>query len=187
MEHDGLDTMDNTSISAVLWLYDAPERLSVLREIRDILQGRRAEARKLFDRLLSCCNDVGLLAEEYDPLTGRMLGNFPQAYSHVGLINCALNLSRQTDPGEERAESEADRPSSIVGPEPEYHSKGIRRRRRHHHRAASSRCTTQAARAGRNAPRRIPRPPRQGIKNTSHHELSEMRVFAALHESGSGP
>jgi hypothetical protein len=39
------------------------------------------------------CNDVGLLAEEFDPLTGRMLGNFPQAYSHVGLINCALNLA----------------------------------------------------------------------------------------------
>ena len=60
---------------------------------------------KLFDRLLSRCNDVGLLAEELDPLTGRMLGNFPQAYSHVGLINCALNLSRQTGPAEERAES----------------------------------------------------------------------------------
>jgi hypothetical protein len=48
---------------------------------------------------------VGLLAEEIDPLTGRMLGNFPQAYSHVGLINCALNLSRQKGPAEERAES----------------------------------------------------------------------------------
>ena len=48
--------------------------------------------------------DVGLPAEEFDPLTSRMLGNFPQAYSHVGLINCALNLSRQTGPAEERAE-----------------------------------------------------------------------------------
>jgi GH15 family glucan-1,4-alpha-glucosidase len=47
---------------------------------------------------------VGLLAEEFDPLTGRMLGNFPQAYSHVGLINCALNLSRQKGPTQERAE-----------------------------------------------------------------------------------
>jgi GH15 family glucan-1,4-alpha-glucosidase len=69
-----------------------------------ILQGRYAAARKLFTRLLSRCNDVGLLAEELDPLTGRMLGNFPQAYSHVGLINCALNLSRQKGPTEERAE-----------------------------------------------------------------------------------
>ncbi len=72
-----------------------------------ILQGRHAEARKLFDRLLSRCNDVGLLAEEFDPLTGRMLGNFPQAYSHVGLINCALNLSRRMGPAEERAEQQA--------------------------------------------------------------------------------
>ena len=72
-----------------------------------ILQGRDAEARKLFDRLLSRCNDVGLLAEEFDPVTGRMLGNFPQAYSHIGLINCALNLSRETGPAEERAEPQA--------------------------------------------------------------------------------
>lgn len=59
-----------------------------------VLQGRFPEARDLFDRLLSRCNDVGLLSEEFDPLSGRMLGNFPQAYSHVGIINCALNLSR---------------------------------------------------------------------------------------------
>ena len=71
-----------------------------------ILQGRYAEARTVFERLLARCNDVGLFAEELDPLSGRMLGNFPQAYSHVGLINCALNLSRQTGPMEERAESQ---------------------------------------------------------------------------------
>jgi GH15 family glucan-1,4-alpha-glucosidase len=47
---------------------------------------------------------VGLLAEEFDPVASRMLGNFPQAYSHVGLINCALNLTRQEGPAEERAE-----------------------------------------------------------------------------------
>ena len=69
------------------------------------LHGRYADARRLFDRLLSRCNDVGLLAEEFDPSTGRMLGNFPQAYSHVGLIVCALNLSRETGPLEKRAES----------------------------------------------------------------------------------
>jgi hypothetical protein len=77
-----------------------------------ILQGRYAAARKLFARLLSRCNDVGLLVEEIDPLTGRMLGNFPQAYSHVGLINCALGLSRQKGPAEDRAESQG--PSIIV-------------------------------------------------------------------------
>ena len=56
-------------------------------------------------KLLAHCNDVGLLAEEFDPVSGRMLGNFPQAYSHVGLINCALSLSRQIGPVEERAEA----------------------------------------------------------------------------------
>ena len=65
-----------------------------------ILRGRYAEARTVFERLLARRNDVGLFAEEFDPLSGRMLGNFPQAYSHVGLINCALNLSRQTGPVE---------------------------------------------------------------------------------------
>ena len=92
---DGLPAGEGAFLASSFWLVD-----------NYILQGRYAEARKLFDRLLSRCNDVGLLAEEFDPLTGRMLGNFPQAYSHVGLINCALNLSRQTGPAEERAESQ---------------------------------------------------------------------------------
>ena len=69
-----------------------------------ILHGQHAKARNLFDRLLSRCNDVGLLAEEFDPRTGRMLGNFPQAYSHVGLINAALSMSRKMGPAKERAE-----------------------------------------------------------------------------------
>ena len=64
--------------------------------------GRYEEAERLFKRLLLRCNDVGLLAEEFDPRTGRMLGNFPQAYSHVGLINCALNLSRKACPADGR-------------------------------------------------------------------------------------
>jgi GH15 family glucan-1,4-alpha-glucosidase len=93
---DGLPAGEGAFLACSFWLVD-----------NYILQGRYAEARKLFDRLLSICNDVGLLAEEFDPLTGRMLGNFPQAYSHVGLINSALNLSRQTGPAEYRAESEA--------------------------------------------------------------------------------
>ena len=67
------------------------------------LQGRDDEARELFERVLSIRNDVGLLAEEYDPVRRRMLGNFPQAFSHVSLIGTARNLSRGvTGPAERR-------------------------------------------------------------------------------------
>ena len=90
---DGLPAGEGAFLACSFWLVD-----------NYVLQGRYEEARRLFDRLLSRCNDVGLLAEEFDPLTGRMLGNFPQAYSHVGLINCALNLSREVGPTEERAQ-----------------------------------------------------------------------------------
>jgi GH15 family glucan-1,4-alpha-glucosidase len=93
---DGLPPGEGAFLACSFWLVD-----------NYVLQGRYHEARKLFDRLLARCNDVGLLAEEVDPLTGRMLGNFPQAYSHVGLINSALNLSRQIGPAEERAEPQA--------------------------------------------------------------------------------
>ena len=47
----------------------------------------------MFERLCALCNDVGLLSEEYDPIAARLLGNFPQAFSHVALINTAANLS----------------------------------------------------------------------------------------------
>lgn len=59
--------------------------------------GRRREARVMFERLLGCCNHVGLLAEDVDPRTGEQWGNFVQTYSMVGLINCALRLSRRWD------------------------------------------------------------------------------------------
>jgi GH15 family glucan-1,4-alpha-glucosidase len=68
------------------------------------LQGRYAEARKIFERLLAIRNDVGLLSEEYEPVSRRLLGNFPQAFSHVGLINTALNLTRHGGPAEHRQE-----------------------------------------------------------------------------------
>jgi GH15 family glucan-1,4-alpha-glucosidase len=90
---DGLPPGEGAFLACSFWLVD-----------NYILQDRLADARKLFDRLLARCNDVGLLAEEIDPVSGRMLGNFPQAYSHVGLINCALSLSRETGPVEDRAE-----------------------------------------------------------------------------------
>jgi GH15 family glucan-1,4-alpha-glucosidase len=56
--------------------------------------GRHHDARRLFERLVGLTNDLGLLAEEYDPVARRQLGNFPQAFSHIGLVNSAVNLSR---------------------------------------------------------------------------------------------
>jgi GH15 family glucan-1,4-alpha-glucosidase len=97
---DGLPPGEGAFLACSFWLVD-----------NYILQGRASDARRLFERLLSRCNDVGLLAEEFDPVAGRMLGNFPQAYSHVGVINCALNLSRQTSPADERAEGQ--KPPSV--------------------------------------------------------------------------
>ena len=58
-----------------------------------VLQGRRDAAIACFERLLALRNDVGLLSEEYEPTLGRMLGNFPQALTHVGLVNSAIQLS----------------------------------------------------------------------------------------------
>jgi hypothetical protein len=58
-----------------------------------VAQGRMEEAHALFNRLLALCSDLGLLAEEYDATTGRQVGNFPQAFSHLSLINSASILS----------------------------------------------------------------------------------------------
>jgi GH15 family glucan-1,4-alpha-glucosidase len=99
---DGLPLGEGAFLACSFWLVD-----------NYILQDRIAEARQLFDRLLARCNDVGLLSEEFDPITGRMLGNFPQAYSHVGLINCALNLSRKMAPSEEPAQTK-QRPIDVA-------------------------------------------------------------------------
>jgi GH15 family glucan-1,4-alpha-glucosidase len=64
------------------------------------------EAKRLFERLLELRNDVGLLSEEYDPRAKRLVGNFPQAFSHVGLINTALNLTHEEGgPAEHRRQS----------------------------------------------------------------------------------
>ena len=69
------------------------------------LQNRDAEAFALFDRLLSLRNDVGLLAEEYDPQARRQLGNFPQAFSHLSLVNSASNLGHFRKPVEQRSQT----------------------------------------------------------------------------------
>lgn len=79
---DGLSGDEGSFLLCSFWLVTAMA-----------MSGRRDDAVALFERLLSLCNDVGLLAEEYDPHTGRFLGNFPQAFSHVGLVQAALALS----------------------------------------------------------------------------------------------
>ncbi|MET8025979.1 glycoside hydrolase family 15 protein [Streptomyces avermitilis] len=80
-EVDGLPGDEGTFLVCSFWLADALHRL-----------GRTEEARALFERLVGLCNDVGLLAEEYDPASDRFLGNFPQAFSHLGLVSTALAL-----------------------------------------------------------------------------------------------
>jgi len=89
---DGLPAGEGVFLACSFWLAD-----------NLILQGEIDEARVLFERLLALRNDVGLLAEEYDPRLKRQLGNFPQAFSHIALINTALNLSRASGPAKQRA------------------------------------------------------------------------------------
>ena len=67
------------------------------------LQGRWDDATSLFERLLGLRNDVGLLSEEYDPTGKRLMGNFPQAFSHTAIINTAATLSRRSGPTQRRA------------------------------------------------------------------------------------
>ncbi|WP_331452293.1 glycoside hydrolase family 15 protein [Streptomyces sp. SS162] len=85
---DGLPGGEGTFLACSFWLADA------LR-----MMGREHEARELFERLLEVRNDVGLLAEEYDPVSRRQLGNFPQAFSHVGLVATALALAADDPAG----------------------------------------------------------------------------------------
>jgi GH15 family glucan-1,4-alpha-glucosidase len=74
-----------------------------------VLLGRADEAQEVFERLLTCRNDLGLLAEEYDPRARRQLGNFPQAFSHVALVSTAYNLERKepVQPARQRADGKA--------------------------------------------------------------------------------
>ena len=93
---DGLPPGEGVFLACSFWLAD-----------NLLLQGRPEEARALFERLLALRNDVGLLAEEYDPASKRFLGNFPQAFSHVALINTAMNLGEKRKPVEQRAQEKA--------------------------------------------------------------------------------
>jgi GH15 family glucan-1,4-alpha-glucosidase len=82
-EDDGLPAGEGAFLPCSFWLVDALA-----------LDGRHDEAVELFERLLDARNDLGLLAEEYDPRTGRLLGNFPQALSHIALVNSAITLAQ---------------------------------------------------------------------------------------------
>jgi GH15 family glucan-1,4-alpha-glucosidase len=88
---DGLPPGEGAFLACTFWLCD---NLSLL--------GRHDDARALFERLLDLRNDLGLLSEEYDPVTRRLVGNFPQAFSHVSLVNSACNLSAAEGPARHR-------------------------------------------------------------------------------------
>jgi GH15 family glucan-1,4-alpha-glucosidase len=89
--NDGLPPGEGAFLACSFWLVDSL-----------IMLGRVDEARRLFKRLVGLCNDVGLLSEEYDPRSGRLVGNFPQAFSHIALINSAYNLILAEKPPHER-------------------------------------------------------------------------------------
>jgi GH15 family glucan-1,4-alpha-glucosidase len=91
---DGVPGRDGAFLACSFWLADAY-----------VLMQRLDDARRLFERLLALRNDVGLLAEEYDTGAQRLVGNFPQAFSHIALVNTAHNLARATKPAKQRSGS----------------------------------------------------------------------------------
>jgi GH15 family glucan-1,4-alpha-glucosidase len=107
MRHDpaevetGLAHGEGAFLACSFWLADAY-----------VLIGQQDEAKRLFERLLALRNDVGLLSEEYDVDAQRLVGNFPQAFSHIALINTAQNLARRSKPAEQRAGESAPGASS---------------------------------------------------------------------------
>jgi GH15 family glucan-1,4-alpha-glucosidase len=94
---DGLPPGEGVFLACSFWLADVY-----------MLQGRRQDAERLFKRLMGLRNDVGLLSEEYDTAAQRLVGNFPQAFSHVALINSAFNLTRALMPLEQRSQAMAE-------------------------------------------------------------------------------
>jgi GH15 family glucan-1,4-alpha-glucosidase len=98
---DGLPAGEGVFLACSFWLVDAY-----------LMLGRRDDAVRLFERLLSLRNDVGLLSEEYDPYANRLIGNFPQAFSHLALVNSASNLAQAVKPAEQRSERKIARPVS---------------------------------------------------------------------------
>ena len=91
---DGLPPGEGAFLACTFWLAD-----------NYVLQGREEEAQRLFERLLSLKNPLGLMSEQYDSAERRQVGNFPQAFSHVSLVNTARNLAPPRGPAEDRPES----------------------------------------------------------------------------------
>jgi GH15 family glucan-1,4-alpha-glucosidase len=89
---DGLPAGEGAFLACSFWLVD-----------NLVLLGRREDALTLFERLLRLCNDLGLLSEEYDVRNQCLVGNFPQAFSHIALVNSAYNLARSDKPAEQRS------------------------------------------------------------------------------------
>jgi GH15 family glucan-1,4-alpha-glucosidase len=89
---DGLPPGEGVFLPCSFWLVDCLELL-----------GRHDEAHALFERLLGVPNDLGLLSEEYDPAEQRLLGNFPQAFTHLALVNSAFNLGHYHAPLQQRS------------------------------------------------------------------------------------
>ncbi len=104
---DTLPPGEGAFLACSFWLVDAY-----------ILQERYDEAERLFGRLVGLRNEVGLLSEEYDPRLKRLVGNFPQAFSHLALINSAYNLTRVRKPLHQRAQDEHAPPAAVAEPEP---------------------------------------------------------------------
>ena len=98
---DGLPAGEGAFLACSFWMVSALNML-----------GRDDDAKRMFDRLLALRNDVGLLAEEYDPKEQRQLGNFPQALSHIALINAAFEFMRASSPGEQRSQSSPAQPET---------------------------------------------------------------------------
>jgi GH15 family glucan-1,4-alpha-glucosidase len=97
---DGLPPGEGLFLACSFWLADAL-----------LMIGRADDARALFERLLSLRNDLGLLSEEYDPDGGHLVGNFPQAFSHLALVNTASNLSHYRKPAEQRSDHAVKTPA----------------------------------------------------------------------------
>jgi GH15 family glucan-1,4-alpha-glucosidase len=104
-ENDGIGGPENAFLPCNFWYADAL-----------VLTGRTEDAEETFERMLSVRNDLGLLAEEYDPDARKLMGNFPQAFSHVGLINTAFNLVQRHGPAQQRTQKVAPVPTEVGMP-----------------------------------------------------------------------